>query len=159
MPTDWRRAVMVAANLLESNPHLDDDDWVAGLQTSGLTEDEARVTVAMLPVAFGRAWLIEHGMTRFANSFRAYDGKDRAVAIKYSRQPVFQAAVDLALAASHHGALERRHFESIAARSVEVKIVLHVRNSGENIDAAQIVSGVMAPSSLFVQERPWWKFW
>jgi imidazoleglycerol phosphate dehydratase HisB len=159
MPTDWRQAVTVAANLVGSNPKIDDDEWVTDLQKSGLTEDEACVTVAMVPFAFGRAFLIETGMTRFGDTFLAYDEHNRQVRLKFSSQPVFQEATAFALAASHHGALDRKTFLAIASRSVEVKIVLHVRDKGDDIDASKIASGVASPSSLFVAERPWWRFW
>lgn len=159
METDWRKAVVVAANLLEPPNRLDDDAWMAGIRKAGFSEDEARVTTLMLPVAFGRAFLIERGMDRFAETFRTRDENGRAVRLKYADQPAFGAAVDFALEASHHGALARPHFEAIAGRSAEVRIVVHHLKKGERIDPSQIVSGVNAPPSLFTQERPWWKFW
>lgn len=37
--------------------------------------------------------------------------------------------------------------------------MLHVKKSGEDIDAAEIVTAVAAPPDFFVGGRPWWKFY
>lgn len=157
MATDWRRAILLAIELSEANP--DDADWIDALRKAGLSEGEARVTVAMMPVAFGRAFLIELGMTRFAPTFRAYDEKGRPVVLSFGRQPVFREAAAMAMAASHHGAMDRSRFVALAMRGGEAKIVLHEKKSGQDIDAAEIVTAVGAPPDFFVGGRPWWKFY
>ena len=72
----------------------------------------------------------------------------------YGRQPVFREAAAWALAASHHGAMDRRRFVALALRGGEAKIALHAKKSGEDIDAAEIVTAVAAPPDFFVEPAP-----
>ena len=148
MPTDWSRAVRIAAEVLAAEPELEDEQAAARLEEHGVGERAARVALAMLPIAFGRVLLAERGVTSHSGVFHVQDANGKWVPFEFAAQPAFLEATQLAVTARHRNTIDRHAFEQIGARSVEL----------ERAEPAPVALLDVTPE-MFEVARPWWKVW
>ncbi len=130
----------------------DTEDLVAQLEKGGLPREEASRCVALLPIAFGRAWLFNHGWRQFDDEVSVYPAAGAPVQVRLSDHPLYRAGLHVALHAMHAGTLDETTVRAIAAMSAEVQSRLPAIAEGERRGSSSMALFGYDPS-LFARRR------
>jgi len=142
-------ALEAIESLLSASPNPTDDDLREHLRQRGLSSRDAAALVALLPIAFGRAYLQQKGVVSFVNHMRV--GKD--IRIYLSDQPLYVAGVDVGVTSLHHGTATPRALQLLVNRSVEVRLLSSLIKAGKPLpEAPNIAIGLPAdPEGAFIK--------
>lgn len=166
----------VAAQIYQSRD-LDDTAIVAEVIRQGIPASQAELTVALLPLAFGRV-LLNRLPVRFSDeiTFIPVSGGLRR-SIKLDDFPLFRQAYDFAKHAYTHGAITQDEFRVLAFRSAEVHAVNNALNAGSRPENLVLIPPVLplsyelgdtksvalpnpeAPKVAAIKPKKGWRFW
>ena len=151
--------IQVALNALEDQPaHAEDEDLITRLEEAGISSDDARRLVALLPVAFGRAILQQRGMAYFRDDVLVGHPGGKNSTIQLSDQPIYVAGVRVGVVSLHHGTPTPKALDMLARRSVELRLLLGGADSSGRIEAAPSTAICLYGYEEGVFAKPpWWR--
>lgn len=127
--------------LRTTRAQYDSNEVIARLAQAGLSREEATRCVTLLPIAFGRAWLFNHGWRQFHDELSLYPEAGAPVTLRLSDQPLYRAGLHVALHAMHAGTLDEETMRAIVSMSAEVQAALPALAKGETGSSSMILSG------------------
>ncbi|HEV8240521.1 MAG TPA: hypothetical protein VGS57_14225 [Thermoanaerobaculia bacterium] len=136
-----------------TSANYDASALIGRLEAAGLRPDEATRCVALLPIAFGRAWLFNHGWRQFGDEVSLYPEGGAPVRLRLADQPLYRAGLHVALHAMHAGTLDERTVRAIAAMSAEVQATLPAVEAGEDGSGGSAAIGLGYDPAVFVRRR------
>lgn len=135
---------------------LDDDDLVEGLEQSGISPRDAAALVSLLPLACGRAVLERQGVTGLPN--HAWVGHPKGkTKIYLTDQPIYKAAVQVAMSAVQDGTRTPRAFELLVNHSVELRMLSAAMRDGQRMDRPNTAIAFYVQEEEVFVKPPWWR--
>lgn len=114
------------------HPRMSEDDFAELLGTRGVPAHDARLVVALVPLAFGRVMVarlqLDFAPTAVLSSRER--GERRSIPLDYD--PIFAEATRLAERARRRGTLSREQYMAIALRSPEIRTLNQALEAGAN---------------------------
>ncbi len=133
-PIEARNAVVAVVDLIAESPSISELDLVAALETKGFSHVHAEKLCAFVPSAFTWALLKRMDVRSFPNYYLALDGSDKGVHLPISKEPYFNAALQLACDSLEYGwsrALSKANFQSVFTRSAEYSALDQALRAGK----------------------------
>lgn len=151
--------VQRALEVIERKPDAgDEEELMAVFRESGFEARDAAALSALLPVAFGRAALQHMGVPVTRDDAYVYHPDGTRTEIRFSDQPIYKAAVQIAVRTLHHGSSTPAAANKFVRWGSEFKLLSHAIAEGgpENIRglSSTIFSGY--EKDVF-HKPPWWR--
>jgi hypothetical protein len=151
--------VQSALEVLERKPEYEDEEGLtAMLRAADFEQRDADCLAALLPIAFGRAMLQKLGVTAFRDDALVSHPDGSKSWIFFSDQPLYVAAVQIAVQALHHGTPTPSTAQRLTNWGSELKAFAPAIQAGQPID------GRVASTTLFYgyeknvfNKPPWWR--
>ena len=137
--------IILAAETLVRNWHVNEDGQIAALKGDGFAEGEAERLVAFLPMAFSRPVLEELGIDQFDTEVTGRDADGNWVSAELMRQPEYAAALKLARKHRAKGAMDHEVYKLIAGSSADIDAVSNALNQGREVAGGVISSVINTP--------------
>lgn len=150
--------VQSALDALERKPgYEDEEELVATLREAGFEQRDADCLAALLPIAFGRAALQQLGVTRFRDDARVRhpDGSDTYIFL--SDQPLYVAAVQIAVQSLHHGTPAPATAQTLMSWSSELKVLAPEIQAGNPVDGRAVSKLLYGYGKDVFNKPPWWQ--
>lgn len=151
--------VQRALEVIEGKPGAEDEEeLMAVFRESGFEARDAAALSALLPVAFGRAALQHMGVTVSRDDAYVYHPDGTRTEIRFSDQPIYKAAVQIAVRTLHHGTSTPAAANKFVRWGSEFKLLSHEIATGNDPNTSGLSSTIFSGYEKDVFNKPpWWR--
>jgi hypothetical protein len=150
-----QRALDVLEHKLDAE---DEEQLMAVWREAGLEARDAAALAALLPVAFGRSALQHMGIAGFRDDAYVYHPDGTRSEIRFSDQPIYKAAWQIATRTLHHGSSTPAAANKLVRWGTDFKLLSDVIESGDDPDPSRLSATLFSGYEKDVFKKPpWWR--
>lgn len=147
MNKDIKSKILITMQTIHDCGESDHEEIVQALMSQGLSQLEAEVFHAFVPLAFGRVFIVEQvGITASDSVSIFHEDSGAYLSLQFKDEPVYLEAYKLAREMSLIGAASPEQLKSTISYSAEVHAISQAVNAGTKVE--KLKGGTLHPSVL-----------